>query len=52
MMHHDLTKLAELVRNAHLQGQSIRLPAMRVRDIAKLTRLLRQLESAVPHLVH
>lgn len=39
-MKHDLTKLAALVRTAHLQGKSIRLPAMTVRQLGMLADLL------------
>tara|TARA_R110000850_G_scaffold260811_1_gene388436 strand:- start:128638 stop:128802 length:165 start_codon:yes stop_codon:yes gene_type:complete len=36
----DLTKLAALVRTAHVQGKSMRLPAMTVRELGQLANLL------------
>lgn len=38
----DLTKLAALVRIAHVQGQSMRLPAMTVRQLGQLASLLNE----------
>lgn len=52
MMHPDLNKLAETMREAHVTGTPMRLPALRVRDIAQLTRLMRQLETPMPVLAH
>ncbi len=39
-MNLDLTKLAALVRLAHEQGKSIRLPAMTMRQLGVLASLL------------
>lgn len=52
MMHHDLTKLAADMLQAHHAGMSMRLPAMTMRDIATLTLLLRQLDTPVSNYAH
>lgn len=39
-MNHDLTKLAAEIRQAHSQGRSLCLPAMTVRELGILARLL------------
>lgn len=52
MMYLDLNKLAESMRYAHATGTPIRLPAMRMHQIARLTRLMRQLDSTASILVN
>lgn len=52
MMQLDLNKLAESVRYAHATGTPMRLPAMRMRDIALLTRVMRQLDAPASVLVN
>lgn len=42
MKNHDLTKLAAHVREAHLAHTPMRLPALTIRDLTSLVKLLGQ----------
>lgn len=48
----DLNKLATNVLRAHIEHRPMRLPAMSVRQLGVLARLLQQLEQPVNNLSH
>lgn len=51
-MQHDLTKLAALMRHAHANGIAMRLPAMTVRELGILARLLDSPASQPARVLH
>lgn len=42
MSTHDLIRIADHVRQSHIKCTPMRIPAMTVRELGKLTRLLEQ----------
>lgn len=53
-MQHDLNKIAADMKRAHEEGRSIRLPALKVRELGALLGILRKtsFESPVSALAH